>query len=367
MKPAWVREYQEWIRNNYVWDCFFPCTFIATVLTGIFYLTGLFDGTEVGRSFLINSIYAHSTGITLFFMWGLWPYVSRELRSWQRHVIATGILFFGVLLGTLLASFFVADLLSITIAEVMRHVLVLNIFISLAAMFVFTAYDRLRRQLDVANRQVREKEVNEQRILQLKAQAELSSLQAKINPHFLFNCLNSIASLISIDPGRAEKAVEKLSRLLRYSLRSSLRNSVPLSEELEVVSTYLELETLRLGERLRSEIVVEGEVAKVNIPGMLLQPLVENSVKHGFGQRVQGGMVRVLVKVGSNLCNIRVEDDGRGFQDGVSTGEGHGLANVKERLDLFFRGNYTLDILHESGVTVVIIFPLENTWPTAHS
>jgi len=222
----------------------------------------------------------------------------------------------------------------------------------------------MRTRLEQTLAQLKEKELNEQRLLRLKTQAELSSLQAKINPHFLFNSLNSIASLVSIDPRRAEDAVEMLSKLLRFSLRSSERRIVLLREEFDIVRTYLELEKLRLSDRLEYTLEICGNVDRVCVPGMLLQPLVENCIKHGLARKVGKGSVKVKASIETgpegDRCRIVVADNGCGWTAKSREG-GIGISNIRERLELYFGGRCTLDQYNQDGAVVDISFPVEGS------
>jgi len=182
-------------------------------------------------------------------------------------------------------------------------------------------------------RQLREKERMEQELRALAAQAELRALKAQINPHFLFNTLNTIAQLIHTDPELAEATVERLAELFRYVLAGSERGLVPLGEELAFVDGYLEIERARFGERLRVTREVAPEALDVPVPGLILQPLVENSVKHG---RSDDGRVALTIRVESidDEVIVAVADRGPGMPPAHRIGNdaGHGLRSVDQRL-----------------------------------
>ena len=204
--------------------------------------------------------------------------------------------------------------------------------------FVFSAlfgtiaviYFTLRAKVERMAAQLKEKELNEERLTRTKMEAELQALQAKINPHFLFNTLNSIASLISENPKAAESTVEKLSELFRYTLASAEKNSVSIAEELDIVRTYLEIEKVRFGERLQYEITCEDGVGNFLIPALIIEPLVENSIKHGIATEVHGGKIIVDVRTFEGACQISVIDNGKGMND-KGDGSGFGLRSVEER------------------------------------
>ncbi len=171
-------------------------------------------------------------------------------------------------------------------------------------------------------------------------EARLSALRAQINPHFLFNAFNSIAALVRTRPGEAETVVEDLSDLFRYALQASKENAaVTLGDELEAARRYLSVEKARHRDRLTVEIDVPEQLRPVPIPSMILQPLVENAVKHGVGETQGDCTVSVTAEWADGTLLLRILDTGPGFGtthlDEV-LGEGSGLANVQERLELFF-------------------------------
>ncbi len=165
--------------------------------------------------------------------------------------------------------------------------------------------------------------------------AQLTALRAQINPHFLFNSLNSIAALIRSRPAEAERVTESLADLFRYSLRASERPVVTLGEEVESIETYLEVERARFRERLVVEISVPDALYDEPVPSLLLQPLVENAVKHGVGRTEGICTVSVIARRDADAVRIRVEDTGPGFPTtdlSILSASGAGLANVRERL-----------------------------------
>ena len=199
----------------------------------------------------------------------------------------------------------------------------------------------------------------EQELLLQANRAELKALRAQINPHFLFNTLNTIAGLIPRNPGRAEQTVEQLAEVFRYTLRRSDHEWVRLEEELDAVRAYMEIEQARFGPRLAYAIRSTAESGQVRIPAMMIQTLVENAVKHGVAAVKGQGIVEVDVH--SDLAGLRVEvrDNGPGFSAGASATvrSGYGLRNIEERLKAHFGNSARLEIGSDeiSGRTVVAI------------
>jgi two-component system LytT family sensor kinase len=175
---------------------------------------------------------------------------------------------------------------------------------------------------------------------ELHKQAELQSLRAKINPHFLYNALNSIASLATTDARKTEQMALALSDFFKYAINREQKQLNTLSEELNAIRTYLEIEKVRFGERLSFQIDCPEELLEIQIPQLLIQPLVENAIKHGLSQIPGNGLIRILVrKVGSQLI-IRVYDNGPAFPDGPLSG--FGIQNTQERIALLYGAKATI-------------------------
>jgi two-component system LytT family sensor kinase len=201
----------------------------------------------------------------------------------------------------------------------------------------------------------------------LLLQARMEALQNQINPHFLFNTLNSVSSLVRFDPDRARELIIKLANILRRLLHSS-DSFVPLREELEFIDNYLDIEVVRFGpDKLR--VVKELDPASLDamVPSMLLQPLIENSIKHGLSSKIDGGSIYLRSRFsGSNLI-IEVEDDGVGMgaaqflerPSGLG-GTGIGMANVAERLKVLYAdtARMTLDSRQGKGTLVRLRLPI---------
>jgi two-component sensor histidine kinase len=211
-------------------------------------------------------------------------------------------------------------------------------------------------------RQLKEKEQQEVELLALAREAELKALKAQINPHFLFNTLNTIASLIHTQPEQAEATVERLAEMFRYLLNGSERRLVPLEEELGFVDGYLEIERARFGERLRVTRQVDPDVLRVPVPGLILQPLVENAVQHGRGTDGSVDLTIRAVASGDEVL-VAIVDLGRGMDPGYRVGWGVGLRNVDDRLCKTYGPAYGLSIGANApqGTVVSLRIPAEGT------
>jgi hypothetical protein len=195
------------------------------------------------------------------------------------------------------------------------------------------------------------------RALQL---SELRLLKSQLNPHFLFNALNTVRSLIADNPSRAQSAVTHLANTLRYTLSSRQDELVTISQELDIVADYLELESMRFEDRLRIEIHVPPDAAGVRIPVMLLQTLVENAIKHGIAELPSGGLLRISAVLRDGMLILEVENP-RLAAPARLAHEGVGLRNAHDRLRLLFgeRASLELDLSKPATATARLRIPVQ--------
>jgi hypothetical protein len=227
-------------------------------------------------------------------------------------------------------------------------------------MFLFAIWNTLYfGVLSVRDRQSAELRESElARALQL---SELRVLKSQLNPHYLFNALNTVRALIADDPARAQTAVTQLARTLRYTLSSGQEELVTLEQELAIVDDYLELQALRLGDRLHLERDIDPTSCGVRIPVMLLQTLVENAIKHGIAELPAGGVLRIAARVERGALSLKVENPRpERLQD--ATQEGIGLRNAGERLRLLFGPDATLHLdLTQQPVSATARVPIPHS------
>lgn len=188
---------------------------------------------------------------------------------------------------------------------------------------------------------------------QLVSQAELRALQAQINPHFLFNSLNTLYGTIARDNAEARRLVLNLADVFRYFLQAD-RSYIQVAEELKIVRAYLEIEELRLGPKLRTELIVDDASLAAAIPILSIQPLVENAIKHGVAARAGQGFVRIQVACQSNRIVVSVTNSGEWMRvDEKGSGAGIGLANVRHRLKLCYGDLTDIEVALRNGTTTV--------------
>lgn len=186
----------------------------------------------------------------------------------------------------------------------------------------------------------------ERRALELQVharEAELRSLKAQLDPHFLFNSLNSVAALIGTDPKSARRMCFLMAGFFRKSLGLARRESIPLAEEIFLAETFLAIEQVRFGERLRCEFAIAESALALGVPPLLLQPLVENAVHHGIAHLVEGGEVRVAAERRDGIVELTVENPCDPERP-ASRGAGVGLANVRARLDALYGHRARLEV-----------------------
>ena len=206
-------------------------------------------------------------------------------------------------------------------------------------------------------RTVRLKQSELARALQL---AELRLLKSQLNPHFLFNALNTVRSLIADSPVRAQSAVTRLANTLRYTLSSREGELVSFAQELEIVRDYLDLEAMRFEDRLRLAIDVPTDAAGVQIPVMLLQTLVENAIKHGVAELPSGGLLTIFAKLQNDVLTIEITNPCPPVPT-LAAHEGVGLRNARDRLRLLFgsRASLDLDLSKPAVATARLRIPTE--------
>jgi sensor histidine kinase YesM len=182
---------------------------------------------------------------------------------------------------------------------------------------------------------------------------ELKTLKSQLNPHFMFNAMNSIRALIEEDPESAKVALTKLSNILRYSLKMERAESVPLGEEMETVKDYLDLEKMRFEERLKYELNIGKAASFIEIPPMMIQTLVENGIKHGISKITTGGEININSKVENSLLYIEIRNNGHIEDDALKNSKGFGISNTKHRLNLLFGEAASFSLTNENGEKVL--------------
>ncbi|MET0465034.1 MAG: histidine kinase [Chitinophagaceae bacterium] len=213
--------------------------------------------------------------------------------------------------------------------------------------YILISYLDLERK-----RKFDEKELELSRLRELKTKAELDVLHSKVNPHFLYNALNSIADLAITDGRKARKMTVALADLFRYSINYSNNNYSPVSEEVEMAEVYLQIEKIRFEDQLSYHVNVENEVMHYLVPRFVLQPLMENAVKHGLKATGKMTEINLDIRLRDGMLVIRINDNGPLFPKELRPG--YGVKSVYDKLDLLFPGNYEIHFGNHPEKEVVI-------------
>ena len=188
---------------------------------------------------------------------------------------------------------------------------------------------------------------------------ELKTIKSHINPHFIFNSLNSIRALVDENPTRARRAITELSNILRSSMQAEKSETVSLERELDIVKDYLALEQMRFEERLKIEFDIDEDTLQQPVPPMMLQTLVENAIKHGISRQIKGGLVRVIASFNNNNMELRVQNTGQ--LSTTPNGDGFGIKSTQDRLNLMYQGKAVFEIRNldtnmvESKVSIPVV------------
>lgn len=305
---------------------------------------------------LKSQIYSQCIGLSIF---ALAVAVSRWLGSPRAEARAMLVAVpAGCLNGLLLGGWLTGDRL---LSRAQEHIgilvapLTLSTLIGAGIGYVFYS----RGLLAEKNARIQEAELKRELERQRAGMAQLKALQAQIEPHFLFNTLSNVISMIDERPQAAKDMLVDLSRLLRGSLVRARSDTLPLFEEIAGIRAYLDIQAQRLGGRLRYEIEVDPQLESLPIAPYLLQPLVENAIRHGLEPLVEGGRVQVRVRRHGQEVRAEVADTGRGLR--ANHEPGVALANIRERLQALYGERATLSLHPNSprGVVARVTFPVE--------
>jgi signal transduction histidine kinase len=255
--------------------------------------------------------------------------------------------------------------LSGSFLENYRVFVLVNLHFSVAIYWgVLSIYEAIRYY-----RKYRERELQTSQLEARLAMSRLQVLKMQLHPHFLFNTLNAISELIYKDPESAERMIGDLSDLLRMSFQNLEVQEITLKQELEFLRKYLEIEQMRFHDRLRVEMKIAPETLDAQVPNMILQPLVENAIKHGLAPRSEGGKIEIDAARSNGHLQITVSDDGIGvpFNDVENLPEGVGLSNTRRRLKHLYGERHKFDLAataEKSGLKVNLTIPFKESFET---
>ncbi|MDZ7636827.1 MAG: histidine kinase [Bryobacterales bacterium] len=330
---------------------------VPALFHGEFFSVILFTGVAVAAA-LLRDIASDPEQV-----WQISPFFERNLfrlylveRDYPQagfHVLSLAVIFVAEFSRQIIAQLFEARFLFALRPEEQPGGTWLLLTTYLATLFAIAI------PLKIWNNQRNESKLKEQN--RLLMEAKLEALSRQINPHFLFNTLNSVSSLIRTNPDQARKVVYRLSHILRRLLRKQ-EHFVPLREEVSFIDDYLAIEGVRFGEKLRFEKRIEEGALDWPVPSMLLQPLIENCIKHGIGNKIEGGTIRLEAAVQGDLLALTVSDDGVGIREedrALIFEKGIGLSNTNQRLQVLYAGRFRFDVLSETaqGARCILSLP----------
>ncbi|MES2827940.1 MAG: histidine kinase [Bacteroidota bacterium] len=323
---------------------------IGLIINAFVYITG--SGLQL-RYFIYNISFAFFitlsvSNIVALFQYNFFAFQSRFWKYVAGYYICNLV---GMAIGTEL-SYMVVSLVFNLKMNIALHFSDYK-FNSLLVLLIGTIMLLMHMQKMNSSAVIAAKENDLAKAKQLNMAIELQALQSKINPHFLYNALNSIVSLIHEDPYKAEDMTMKLSKLFRYSINSMQENLHPLLEELEILKTYLDIEKVRFGNRMNFDIVVGDELGAIPVPRFLIQPLVENSIKHGLKNKVSDAQIKVDISIKDGQLAISVGDNGLPFPDNMQIG--YGLQSTYDKLKLLYGENYQLQFINEPKQILILI------------
>jgi len=304
----------------------------------------------------MHSVVEFTTSIPVWYIVIRWMYK----KSWYWKVLVH--LFFFPAYGVLNTAyqyyvevFFKSGLYGEPVKNILSWIFYFNLLSYIIQFAFYHGYEILR--------ELRIKEKVALQLLALQQEQELATLKSQVNPHFLFNTLNSISAKASTDAEGTRTMIAQLADLLRHVMEDSKDDFIPLSKEMQFVSDYIDLESIRMGNRLTTEFKVDQSLNKFPIPPMIIQPLVENAIKHGISPLKEGGKVTVQINKNKNKVDFVVTDNGIGLNSGnpLSKAGGIGLKNINSRLQIIYGDAAGLKIYspNHSGCEVSFSLPLQ--------
>lgn len=334
--------------------------FGKNLLLVLIFNTGIavFLTTLLGSGFGANLTYSQSIGLSIFLICFGWAWACRVDQPGAGTIaVAIPVGPVGTSTGVTIASFILCDS---RLSDFVQHPEKLIVSFPVASVFgiIIFYYFHSRKRLAESKAALQEESLrrmaNEQRL----TETNLKLLQAQIEPHFFFNTLSNVQSLIDGEPQKAKHMLESLTRYLRTSLQRTRRDKTTMGQELELLRAYLDIQSIRMGDRLRYEIDIAEELYGIVLPPLLIQPLVENAIKHALEPSLAGGRIHIHARRENGNILVQVSDTGRGLP--AEGGSGVGLRNIRDRLRAMYgdQGQLVLQENQPSGVKASLTLPL---------
>jgi len=323
-------------------------TFVFDTLIAVF-LTAIKFGV-----FIDNFIFSQAFGLSICSCVLLVLYFFQTARPIYQAVMMAAALIVGSLCGSFLGTL-ASGMSLVTLFE--KHnlieLLVLGVTFGSIITYIFTSRDRIA----ASEARVQEEKIKHLISEKKVAEANLQIMQAQIEPHFLFNTLSNVLNLLDTDPEKGKSMLEDFTRYLRTSLSKIRGQTTRLGHEMEMISAYLNIFKVRMGDRLQFNIDLPSDLEETPFPPMLIQPLVENAIKHGVEPKVEGGEIFIRTHLNHNLLRVEISDTGVGFKGDRE--DGLGLANIRDRLQALYGNGGRLVLVQNQpeGVKATIEVP----------
>lgn len=319
-------------------------TIIAAFLTAI----------QFGKGFWLNFVISQCIGLSIC------TCVSIAHRFFQHGgpVFRAFLVAVAIISGSIGGSYLGALAAGLGPAELFeKHSLLQLLLLGVIFGSIITYFFSSRELIAESRTQIQEEKIKRLTSEKKAAEADLKRLQAQIEPHFLFNTLSNILGLLETDLEKGKSMLEDFIQYLRTSLSTTREATISLGQEIEIIRTYLKIFKVRMGDRLDFSINLPAPLQDIPFPPMLLQPLVENSIKHGLEPRIKGGEIVIQAEAKDGMLHLTVTDTGQGFND--TAGAGLGLANIRERLQSLYGDKAQLKLMPNQphGLKAIIEVP----------
>ena len=311
--------------------------------------------TRIGAAVLIGLLVSHLMRMLI----KEYRFMDKSIRKQVSSFVLTTMLFAVINAFCNVAASRLMDRLDLKLKGTSEYTLISEITINAINSFFLLLIWNLIYYLYHYVEHNRKQELNTLKLQSMVKELELKTIKSHINPHFIFNALNSIRALVDENPARARTAITELSNILRSSMQAEKLETVPLEKELCIVKDYLALEKMRFEERLNIEMDIDEDTLNQPVPPMMLQTLVENAIKHGISKKINGGMIRIVSDFVDDHHEILVQNSGQ--LNGYINGDGFGIKSTQDRLNLLYQGKAKFDIKNlnadivESKITMPVM------------
>ncbi len=331
--------------------------FIVTAAIALI-LALTFSAIDFGEGFVANTVICLSIGLSMYFSVVAVFYAFKPTNQIIRMFAAICSLGTGLTIGLFLGLMLVGKDIS-PFLSTRANILVETIVLGTITGFLYWYIVNSQRMMSIAIAKIQKEKIKRLTTEKQIVESNLKVLQAQIEPHFLFNTLSNIITLLEVDTAKGKRMLEDLTAYLRVTLSKTREETTTLGHEIEMIESYLNIFKVRMGDRLNFSINISEDLKGIPFPPMLLQPVVENAIIHGLEPKIEGGSVWVSAEKKDQHIKIEVADSGLSFFEDNDKGWGVGLSNIKERLDALYEGKAGLYFEENkpTGLKVIVEVP----------